>query len=95
MTNDILQLGGIVALFALMIRELFSYLKSRKEGGNHGNPIMESMLKELRIMNENHLHSLKDSINIGNDRIVDAINSSSVKQIELLGRIEGRLDNRK
>jgi hypothetical protein len=42
-------------------------------------------------MDENYLHSLKNAINNGNDRVVDAINSSSVKQIELLGEIKGKL----
>mgnify|MGYP001614277618 CR=1 FL=1 len=52
---------------------------------------MEAMLKELRAMNENHLHALKDAINDGNNRIVEAINEGTIKQIELLGEIKGSL----
>lgn len=93
MTNDLLQLGAVAVIFLFSIKEFFAWLKQRKENGNNGknNVVMESMLKELRTMNENHLHALKDSINTGNDRIVDAINSNSIKQIELLGEIKGKL----
>ena len=93
MTQDILQVGAVAVIFLFAIKEYFSWQKSRKENGNSakGNEVMEAMLKELRNMNENHLHSLKDAINSGNDRIVDAINRGNLKQIELLGEIKGKL----
>ena len=90
--ESLLQLGGIVALFALMIRELFAFLKTRKDG--NGNGMSAAILKELQTMNENHLRSLKDAVSTGNDRLVDAINSGNLKQIELLGEIKGKLDRR-
>lgn len=92
MTQDLLQLGAVAVIFLFAIKEFFAWLKQRKENGNKSNAVMEAMLTELRAMNENHLHSLKDAINTGNDRIVDAINSGNVKQIELLGEIKGKLD---
>lgn len=88
--ENILQLGAMAVLSLFAVKEFFAYLKSRKEGG--GNSVMEAMLKELRSMNENHLHDLKNAINLGNDRIVDAVNSGNVKQIELLGEIKGKLN---
>ena len=94
MTNDILQIGAVAVIFLFAIKEFFSYLKLRRNGSS-GNQVMEAMLKELRIMNENHLHALKDAINTGNDRIVDTINSGNVKQIELLGEIRGNLNRNK
>ena len=97
MTDNLLQLGAVAVIFLFAIKEFFAWMKSRKEASssNGGNSIMESMLKELRTMNENHLHSLKDAINSGNDRLVDAINNGNLKQIELLGEIKGKLDNRR
>lgn len=85
------QLGAMGIILLFTIKELFAYLKAKKQNGA-GNGIMESMLAELRTMNENHLHSLKDAINDGNNRVVDAINTGNMKQIELLGKIEGKLD---
>lgn len=90
MNNDILNIGAVAVIFLFAVKEFFSYLKSRKD--NESKPVMEDMLKELRVMNENHLHSLKDAINDGNARIVEAINDGTVKQIELLGEIKGKLD---
>ena len=95
MAENLLQLGAVAVIFLFAVKEFFSYLKQRKEsngGSGGGNSVMEEMLKELRIMNENHLHALKDAINDGNNRIVEAINEGNIKQIELLGEIKGKLD---
>lgn len=92
MTNDLLQLGAVAVIFLFAIKEFFAWMKSRKENGGKSNAVMEAMLKELRTMNENHLHALKDAISDGNNRLVDAINNGNNKQIELLGEIKGKLD---
>ena len=42
-------------------------------------------------MNENHLHSLKDAIEKGNERLVDVIHADNTKMIEILGEIKGKL----
>ncbi len=92
--EPLLQLGALAIIFLFAVKEFFAYLKTRKGGNgvnNNANAVMESMLKELRIMNENHLHALKDAINTGNDRLVDAINNGNIKQIEILGEIKGKL----
>lgn len=99
MEENLLQLGGVVALFALMIRELFAYLKYRKGNGNgNGNGVSEmsaAILGELQKMNDNHLHSLEKAINDGNREVVEAINNGNLKQIELLGEIKGHLSGRR
>lgn len=89
MNENLLNLGAVAVIFLFAIKEFFAWMKTRK--GNHGNEVMESMLKELRTMNVNHLNALKDAINTGNDRLVDAINTGNVKQIELLSEIKGIL----
>lgn len=89
MEQNLLQLGGIAALFALMIRELFAYLKTKKNGTGY---VDAAILKELQTMNGNHLHSLENAINDGNYKVVEAINNGNMKMVELLGRIEGKLD---
>ena len=89
--TNLVQLGAMGIILLFTIKELFAYLRSKKTNGVNGNSVMEAMLKELRTMNENHLHSLKDAVNTGNDRIVDAINNGNVKQIEILGEIKGKL----
>lgn len=93
-TQDILQLGAVAVIFLFAVKEFFSYLKSRKEGGGNGKEVYmnQAILKELQTMNTNHLHSLQEAINDGNNRIVDAINNGNSKQIELLGEIKGKLD---
>lgn len=94
MENELVQSGsvvlGLIAVVSLVIRELFSFLKSRNYasgGGEHDAAI----LRELKTMNTNHLHSLEDAIKTGNERLVDTIHSDNTKMIEILGRIEGGL----
>lgn len=91
MNENILNLGAVAVIFLFAIKEYFSWQKSRKENGGKSNEVMGAMLKELRTMNENHLVHLKDSINEGNNRIIDAINNGNIKQIEILSEIKGSL----
>lgn len=66
---------AIAIIVIFLIKEMFSYLKSRKSNGTNGK-----MLTELKAMNENHLNSIRTEIIRGNKEIVEAINrmSSSV-----------------
>ena len=73
------------------MKEFFAYLKNKKTNGSN-NTINRSVLSELKLLNENHLNQIDKSIRDGNKDIVQAINNSGQKQIEMLGRIEGRLD---
>ena len=92
MNNELLQLGGVVALFALMIRELFAYLKSKKENTPSINGgLSGAILKELQTLNTNHLHDLKDAIVQGNERLITAIHEDNMRIVEALGEIKGKL----
>ena len=89
MTESILQIGAVGVLFLVAIREFFSYLKSKKSNGN--DILNEAILKQLQLMNSNHLHSIQDAIEKGNERLIDAIHSDNIKMIEALGEIKGKL----
>lgn len=97
MEENLIQLGAVAVIFLWFIKEFFVYLKSKKDStsadvlSGSGNALSVEILKELKLMNNNHLHSLQEEITVGNNRIVEAINTSSVKQIELLGEIKGQL----
>ena len=93
MDEKLIELGAVAVIFLWSIKEFFSYLKSRKEVSNGESTIATNglILKELQLMNNNHLHSLKDAIELGNTRVVGAINEGNIRQIELLGEIKGQL----
>ena len=96
---EYIQLGamGIILIFA--IKEFFSYLKSRK--GNTditANGLATQILKELQAMNNNHLNSIKEAIDRGNDKMTTAFmahgeseHKDSMQVVELLGEIKGNL----
>lgn len=92
--TTILQLGAVAILFAVSIREFFSYLKSRKNGSN-GETNFNLIVSELQRMNNNHLHSIHEALEQGNSRLVDTIHNDNVRIIELLGEIKGGLSSRK
>ncbi len=89
MTQDLSQLGAVAIIFLFAVKEFFAYLKTKKNG--NGNETFQAILTELQLMNDNHLHSLKDAIEKGNERLVDVIHGDNVKIIEALGEIRGRL----
>jgi len=97
MDKQILELGilGIALLF--IIKELFTYLKTRKNGGN-GN-VNQQLLDAITAQNDNHLHtmqqtidSISGNINTGNDRMVDAIKAMHIDLATKLGELKGKLD---
>ena len=93
MSQELLQLGALAVIFAFAVKEFFAFLKTSKENGSRdGATTLKDVLGELQLMNNNHLHSLEKAINDGNDRLVDTINNNSIKQIELLGEIKGKLE---
>lgn len=87
MDANFIQLGGLVALFALAIREFFVYIKGKKNGTCNDSQI----LAELQKMNSNHLHTLDESIRQGNRELVEAIHTGNMKIVELLSEIKGNL----
>lgn len=64
-----LQLGAVAILFLISIREFFAYLKVRKTP----NGTDKDILRELQLLNENHLNAICKEINEGNSEIVKAI----------------------
>ncbi len=94
--ESLTQMGilGVVLLF--LIKELFSYLKSKKDGNSadalssSGNDTSTLILKELQRMNDNHLHTIQES----NERLVDVMRDGNMKIVELLGEIKGNLNQR-
>lgn len=100
MENELLQSGstavGLIAIVALIIRELFAYLKSRKDVGNTvGDNLSTQILAELQKMNSNHLHTIQEVLENGNARLIDTIHNDNSRMIELLGEIKGNLNSRK
>ena len=94
MPEEYLQLGAVAILFAIAIREFFSYLKSKQVEKNGTGKFDALILKELQTINTNHLHSLKDIMEKGNYRLVDVIHADNTKMIELLGEIKGTLNSK-
>ena len=91
-TQIILQLGMVGLLFFLAIREFFAYLKNRKNNNSNGSKINQQLLDAIKDQSDNHLKSIGNNINAGNDRIVDAINSMHTDLASRLGEIKGKLD---
>ena len=67
--SEYLQLGAVAIIFLFCIKEFFTYLKVRK----NPNGTSREILKELQLMNENHLNSICKEMNKGNTEIVNAI----------------------
>jgi len=88
--------AGIALLF--LIKELFSFLKARKNDtvGEEGS-INKQLLDAITEQNENHLHSINSTmetmckdINSGNDRVVKAITDMHIDLASRLGEIKGK-----
>lgn len=100
-TQDILQLGAVAVIFLFAVKEFFGYLKSRKESSSAdtlssaGNDMSSLILKELQTMNTNHLHTLQETIEQGNARLIDSMHNDNTKIIELLGEIKGNISHRR
>jgi len=88
--ESLVQLGALGIILLFTIKELFAYLKTRKDGSSEGG-VNGAILNELQKMNDNHLRSLEKAINDGNEKVVTAINDGNLRQIELLGEIKGSL----
>jgi hypothetical protein len=89
------ELGAITAVFALFIKEVFAYMKSRKNGNGNGDStkiLNDSILLELQKMNNNHLHSIQECISEGNQQLMNTIHNDNMSMIKILGEISGKLD---
>lgn len=95
--TETLQLGTVAILFLLFIKEFFAYLKSKKSP----NGTDKELLKQVTLMNENHLNSICKEIKDGNQNVVNAItimNRELGDKIDLVGsgisRLIGRGDTK-
>jgi hypothetical protein len=61
-----------------------------KKNQTNGNT-SKDILKELQLMNTNHLNSICKKIEDGNRELIDTIHDDNMKIIELLGEIKGKL----
>lgn len=88
--TDITALGALAVIVTLLIKEIFTWLKTR-----NGEAIIDKtnreLLDELKLINSNHLHEIVEAIRNGDKDVVQAINNGNSKMIELLGEIKGRL----
>jgi len=84
-----IDLGGTVVVAGMAFWCMVQILKAKK---NQVNGTSKDILKELQLMNTNHLNAICRTIEDGNKELVDTIHSDNTKIIELLGRIDGRLD---
>lgn len=89
MPENITELTAIGIIFVFFIKEIFSYLKYKKDEPLEANNV--DILGELKLMNSNHLNCIERAIVNGNEKIVRAIYENGQKQIEILSRIEGKL----
>lgn len=86
LNTEILQLGTLGFVFALAIREFFSWQKSRK------NNLIDNkdILNELKLMNNNHLNTICHTIGSGDKEIVKAINDMN---INIANKLDTMSDN--
>ena len=96
MDTQLINYGISGVALLLIIKELFAYLKTKKEGGMN-----QALLDEVKLMNSNHLKHLQASmtdlckdLNTGNDRVVSAIKDMHIDLAGRLGKLEGKLDNK-
>lgn len=86
--SELTNIGALALVVMFAIKECFAYLKKKK---NENEPMMNGIFKELQTMNNNHLHTLQDTVENNNKVLVEAINSGNRQMIEILGRIDGKL----
>jgi len=84
-----IDLGGTVVVAGMAFWCMVQILKFKK---NQSNGTNKDILAELQLMNSNHLNEICKVMERGNKELIDTIHSDNIKIIELLGRIDGRLD---
>jgi hypothetical protein len=84
MAIEYLQLGAVAFVFLFFILKFFDYLKCKKNGNGEDTKI-DSILKQVTLTNNNHLHTIEDKI----DKIDDCIGNIR----ERLTMVETKLDN--
>lgn len=85
MEQEIYQLGAVAIIFIFAVKEFFTYLKTRRNGGSNG------LLKELRSTNTNHLQTIDKTLNEGFDKVVKTITDMHLDLANRLSEMKGRL----
>ena len=88
MPENITELSAIAIICLFLIKEIFSYLKAKK----NGNGFNKQILLELQSMNENHLNTICRTIGTGNKEIVKAIIDLGDKIDNMEKSLGGKLD---
>ncbi len=88
---DFIDLGATAVVALAAFWAVVQIDKAKKANGN-GNGTNKAILQQLQTMNDNHLHSMEECIRDGNKQLIETIHNDNIKIIELLGRIDGRLD---
>jgi len=85
--KDFIDLGGtvIVSLAALYI--LWQTQKNKKSNGTD-----KEILKEMQVMNQNHIHDICNKIDNGNKEVTKAITDMHNDLGKVLGEIKGILE---
>lgn len=87
--ESLTNIGAVALVFLLFIREFFAYLRSNGEG-----KLNSGILKELQLMNNNHLHTIQDVIERGNRELTKTIHDDNLEIIRALGEIRGVLSRK-
>jgi len=87
--TEITQLGAVAVIFLFCVREFFIYIKQRRISPLNGSG--KDILKELQLMNNNHLNEICEKMEEGNIRLINTIHTDNIKIVELLGEIKGKL----
>jgi len=82
---QISQFSPIVAVVAIFVWFLWQELKRKK---NDNGDMAEKIITELKLTNENHLHTINESINNGTKEITKAIYELNSKISELCGLLK-------
>jgi len=84
----LINTGALGIVFLFTIREFFLYLKAKKSNGNGIKDLLnKDLLSEVKLLNSNHLHSIQNAINDGNEKIVQAINENGRILSQMLGKL--------
>ncbi len=101
MNSEYLQLGGMF-IIAYSLIELVKFIINKYTAKAPFNGTSKAILTELQTQNQNHLHEISiqisemcNNINLGNDKVVDAIKTMHTDLASRLGEIKGVLSQRR
>lgn len=93
MDETSLQLGATFIL-AISLIELVKFVVSKYVRKNERNGVDKEILKEIQLMNSNHLNSICKTMDEGNDRIVGELNTVNKDVTKAIHEMHLELANR-